>query len=243
METLYSTEYDNDLQNQLPHLKNYPELLPFIGNKWNESELRILLIAESHYIDYIDKDKGAISEAHAKDWYNYKSSDFIWPTYLNSINTRQNITNAELDKYKSPYLHYYNMKKAITSNIPEFKNVELVYPYFAYYNYFQRPAYKDGASIINNAKDNEIAYNTFKTIIEIIKPNKTIFTSNKSFSSFLNSRNKSNEQDLFSTKIYSVPHPGSAWWNRKSANYGKVIGTNNNRTGRERFVDIITSKI
>ena len=52
-----------------------------------------------------------------------------------------------------------------------------------------------------------------------------------------------NEQNLFSINIYSVPHPGCAWWNKKSSKYGMKIGTNINRTGRERFIDIITSKI
>lgn len=240
MEVLYTTGYDVDLQSKLPHLNNYPELLPFIGKYWSESA-KILLIAESHYID-----KGAISAEHSKDWYYYKSSDFLWKNYLPSINTRLNVYQADNVKkygYKSPYLHYYNMKMEIKSNIPKFKDTELVYSHFSYYNYFQRPAYADGASIVNELNDNEIAYNTLKVVIDIIKPNKIIFTSNKSFSAYLHSRNKLNEQFLFPTKIYSVPHPGSAWWNRRSANYGKVIGANINRTGRERFVDIITSKI
>ena len=83
----------------------------------------------------------------------------------------------------------------------------------------------------------------FKSIIGIINPDKIIFVSNLSFKTFLNSRNKYNENHLFKNNIYSVPHAGSAWWNRKSSNYGKAIGTNTNRTGKQRFVDIITSKI
>lgn len=243
METLYTSEYDNDLQSQLPHLKNYPELLPFIGNKWNESELKILLIAESHYIDIINKENERnISEAHEKDWYSYKSGDIKWKGYLESINTRLNVTKAETEKYNSPYVHYYNMRDTFREKISEFKDIEFVYPYFAYYNYFQRPAYKDGASIINSPEDDKIAYNTFKVVTKTIQPNKIIFTSNKSFNAYLNSRNKLNEQNLFSVNIDSVPHPGCAWWNRRSKKYGKNTDTNKFRTGRDKFIDIITSK-
>ena len=244
MEPLYTTKYDNDLQSQLPHLQNYPELLPFIGNKWNESKLKILLIAESHYIATKD-----IQKEQLENWYDYSSADFKKyesdPFQLhNYINTRLNVTRAETEKYSSPYVHYYNMKNAIRDNIPEFKNIdELVYPYFAYYNYFQRPAYTEGASIINKPIDDEKAYNTFKVIIDTIQPNKIIFTSNKSFNTYQNSRNKLGEQSLFSDKIYSVPHPGSAWWNRRSKKYGKDIKTNQNKTGKKLFIDIITSKI
>ena len=245
MEALYTEIYDAQLRAALPHFNNYPELLPHIGKYWNESPYKILLIAESHYIDYFNKDKGAISEAHSKDWYNHKSSDFLWKSYLDSINTRENVKSAELEKYKSSYLHYYNMKKEIKSNLPEFKDAELIYPYLSYYNYFQRPAYKDGSSIDNNHKDDEIAYTTISFIYKIIKPNRIIFTSNKSFNSFINSRDKLEEKYLFPINqlVYSVPHPGSAWWNRRSMNYGKNPATNKNRTGRERFIDIITNRI
>lgn len=241
MQILHTTKFDNDLQNQLPHLQNYPELLPFIGKEWDVSPHKILLIAESHYID-----EGAISSNHENDWYNYNSDNFLWKDYLDSINTRDNVDkadNVKIHGYRSPYLHYYNVKKEIKSNLSDFKETELIFPYLAYYNYFQRPALADGASIINNEKDNEIAYNTFKSLVNIIKPSKIIFTSNRSYDSFLYSINKHDEQALFSIKIHSVPHPGSAWWNRKAAKYGKAIGTNKNRTGRERFIDIITSKI
>ncbi len=144
MEKLHTEEFDDQLKLMIPHLNNYPELLPFIGKKWNEYKTKTLIIAESHYID-----EGAISDAHINDWYNYKAEDFLWKDYLDSINTRHNVDladNVEIHGYKSPYLHYYNMKKEIKTNISKLKDVDLVYPYFSYYNYFQRPALSDGAS-------------------------------------------------------------------------------------------------
>ncbi len=247
MEKLYTEEFDVQFKSKISHLKNYPELLPHIGKDWEKSPIKFLIIAESHYVD---KPNGAISEIHANDWYNHSSIDFIWKgkdePYLNIINTRYNVDfadNVKSKRYKNPYLHYYNMKNEIKENFTFLNDVELIYPYLSYHNYFQRPAYVEVKSIDNNEIDNEIAYSTFKSIIEIIEPDKIIFVSNLSFKTFLNSKEKHNEKHLFENNIYSVPHAGSAWWNIKSAKYGKVIGTNINRTGRERFVDIITSKI
>lgn len=247
METLYTTEFDNDLQNQLPHFKNYPELLPFIGKYWNESPYKILVIAESHYIATKD-----IQKEQLENWYDYSSSNFKQyesdPFQLHRyINTRYNVNNAFLinkNESQRPYMHYYNMRRAIKQNIEFFKVKDNIFDYLAYYNYFQRPAYIEGESIINNDKDDKIAFDTFINIVDIVKPEKIIFVSSKSYHSFKNNKDLTKQiMCKIPAKIYTTPHPGSAWWNRRSKNYGKNIKTNEYRTGREKFIEIITSKI
>jgi hypothetical protein len=241
METIHTEKFDEQLKAVIPHLNNYQQLLPHIGKNWDTTPYKYLIIAESHYID-----NGAISVEHEKNWYNYSTKDFKWKDYIASIDTRLNVRqadNALSFGKKRPYNHYYNIKKELACNLEKLPKEELIFPYFSYYNYFQRPAYKEGHSIDNIEVDNKIAYETLNEIIKIIQPEKVIFVSIKSFNAYNNNRNKLGENTLDIIKNNFVPHAGMAWWNRKSINYGKNIGTNINRTGRERFIDIITNKI
>lgn len=246
METIHTEHYDEQLKLAIPHFKIYPELLPHIGNKWDISPYRYLIIAESHYINSKD-----IIKEQLENWYSYSSCDFIIyrndPYQLhNYINTRRNVYNAFVNINKEsekPYRHYYNMRKEFRNNLDLFKENNIVFNYLSYYNYFQRPSYNEGASIDNNEKDDIFAYNTFISLIEIIKPTKVIFVSKKYFDIYNRIRNQNNDEQLEIVKNNFAPHAGMPWWNRRSANYGKNIDTGKNRTGRERFIDIITNKI
>jgi hypothetical protein len=242
MENLHTEIYDEQFKKNVPHFNNYPELLPFIGENWNESPLKFLIIAESHYID-----KDALKETHYSNWYEETSNNFNkleinLNYYRNYINTRYNVNNAFIE-FKKPYTHYYNIRSAIRDSITFFEKKEYVLDYLAYYNYFQRPAFVQGETIDNNDVDNEKAYKTLNSLLEIINPNKVIFISKKSFDAYNQSRIMNNDPVLDIIKNNFTPHAGSAWWNKKSVNYGKHIGSNENRTGRERFIDIITNKI
>lgn len=247
MKYLHTTEFDNNLQNQLPHLKNYPELLPFIGDNWNESKLKTLIIAESHYIDI-----NGLKNFHIENWYENSSKDFNQTKlienkdyYTNYINTRYNVDFAEKIKekgFKKPYIVYYNIKKEIKEHISDMKDQEYIFSYFSFYNYFQRPALIQGESIKDERtkKDIEIAYDTIKKIVTIIKPKKVIFISKLSFNTFLESKKNDTNSNIFNgITIVDVPHPGSAWWNRRSKNYGKNEDSNKYRTGKERFIHFI----
>ena len=241
METIHTEQFDVQLKAAIPHFNNYPELLPHIGKFWDTSPYKYLIIAESHYIDH-----GAISIEHEKDWYSYSTNDFIWKGYIPSIDTRLNVRQADNEKTfgrKSPYNHYYNIKKELINNLEKLPKEELIFLYFSYYNYFQRPAYQGGNSIDNQSKDNKVAYETLKEVIKIIKPEKVIFISIKSFNAYNSYRNEIRDPNLDIINKNFVPHAGMAWWYRRSANYGKNLATNQNRTGRERFIDIITNKI
>ena len=113
-----------------------------------------------------------------------------------------------------------------------FADQENVFPFLAMYNYFQRPAFEEGKSIVNNEKDNKIAFETLKTVVEIIKPSRIIFASRKAFAAFKSSNQ--NKTTIDSITVNNIPHPGSAWWNMQSEAYG-------GKTGREHFINIIKS--
>ncbi len=242
METQYTTKFDTALQQQIPHLHNYPEMLPFIGSKWNESSIKTLIIAESHYAD-----TECYTEAHFNDWYSTSSKDFkfkgnYWTDY---INTRIVVNIAENTKefgFRKPLLLYYNIIKEVRKHLPQIQDEQHVFPHFAFYNYFQRPASTQTASIINELtpKDKDVAYQTIKSLIQIISPEKIIFASRLSYHTFMHSRHNDKDNLLFEKiKIENIPHPGSAWWNKKSKNYGKDETLNRYRTGKEKFIQII----
>jgi len=124
-----------------------------------------------------------------------------------------------------------------------FKENDIVFNYLSYNNYFQRPAFVQGESIDNNENDNVFAYHTYISLINIIKPTKVIFISKKSFDAYNKIRIQNNDVQLEIVKNNFAPHAGMPWWNRRSAKYGKDIVTKQNKTGRERFIDIITNKL
>ncbi|HND96789.1 MAG TPA: hypothetical protein PLH49_13560 [Chitinophagaceae bacterium] len=244
MEQMHTTEFDAVLQQQLTHLNNYPEMLPFIGSKWNESNIKTLIIAESHYAD-----TACFTEAHFNNWYETSSKDFKLKDnyYTDYINTRNVINIAENTNkfgFKKPLLIFYNIINEVKKHIPKMQNQQHIFPYFSFYNYFQRPASIQSASIINalTLKDREVAYQTIKSLTQTILPRRIIFASRLSYNTFIQSKQNEKGNLLFENiNIENIPHPGSAWWNKRSANYGKDETQNRYRTGKEKFIHLIKS--
>jgi hypothetical protein len=229
----YTIEYDEKLQEGLKHLQNYPQMLPFIGKFWKDSKTRILILGESHYIPGEELD-----EAHLQDWYENNSDNF-YKELADYIDTRRVVNRADNKKIKfdKPLTMYYNIIKECKENIPALLNEEHIFPFFSYYNYFQRPAFIQTESIINAKIDDEIAYKTLKLITSLIKPKQIIIASRKAMKSFNQQQNIDSEKLFFENfTIDSVPHASSAWWNRKSKSYG-------NQTGRGKFISLISNDL
>jgi hypothetical protein len=128
---------------------------------------------------------------------------------------------------------YYNVKEGVRTARPDVFPADQVFPQFAVYNYFQRPAFVEGESIVNNNQDNRVAYETLKTLVSILQPRSIIFVSSKGFDAFWWNRHNDSDKSIFDgIQIDGVPHAGCAWWNRQAKSYG-------NRTGREKFIDLI----
>ncbi len=230
MTDILTNEFDNELLNNIDNYKRYKEMLPFVGISWSSSDIKTLILGESHYID-----RDGLTKEQIQDWYNFDSTGFS--DYLSGyINTRKVITKAEkIDEYgfQSPLTIFYNIKSSLKDNIDFFKSERYPFKFLTFSNYFQRPAFDEGESIINSHSDNVIAYKTLLGVVEIIRPKKIIFTSSKAYYSFLSQRTKEHCEGIFSEIIIdSVPHPSCAWWNRTSPNYG-------NRTGRQKFIDLM----
>ena len=212
MEILHTTKYDNQLKSRLAHLHNYPQMLPFIGANWEAREMKILLLGESHFIpgDELNDIQGG---NHLQDWYNCDSDSF-YEELANYINTRREVNRADKKKefghVKSLQIHYA-LKEAIKKEFPDLKDLEHIFPNLSYYNYFQRPAFIEGDSIINHLIDDQIAYATLKEVVDIIQPNKIIFCSKKAWISYSRQIKSEDKSSVFNNMLIDyVPHPATA---------------------------------
>lgn len=233
MGDLFTRKYDSEILKELPHLKNYPEMLPFIGSNYEAMRDKIFILGESHYFDreIIDVFKNTKEGSlYLTDWYNQTSQG--WEKERKEyIDTRWNLIQIEVNKKRTkPLTSYYNLKKELGENV-HLVNKEMVFSNFVYFNYFQRPAFISGESVINNEKDNEIAYSTFICLTKLLRPNKIIFASIQSYNAF-QYMNKNPFDFLKGVKIDFVPHASCKWWNKRANKY-------NNMTGKEKFITLL----
>lgn len=234
-----TTSYDEQLKKEIPHYNSYPKMLPFVGSQWGKHK-RLLLLGESHYIDGKKLSQKFPDFDYQKEWYELDEKKLS--TLSGNIHTRGVVKKADLPKvqgFSKALSIFYNVKKEIKGTIPVFSNEPTVFQYFSFMNYFQRPAFIEGDSIINNSKDNEVAYQALKGVLHVISPDAIVFTSSKAHNAFWWSRKQDGESSIFNNiKISHVPHPGCAWWGRKSKSYGKTHDWKN-RTGRQKFQAIL----
>ena len=234
----FQTTYDRQLLNDLAHLKNYPQLLPYIGSKWGESK-KILFLAESHYLPGNEIKSSGTEINFQKNWYSLNENSFPKSLdYLkNYINTRSVIEKAD-DKsnagFHKPLSIYYNIKNEIRINLKGLEKENLIFPFFSIYNYFQKPSFIETDSIKNTAQDDEIAFDTLKKVYKIINPELIVFVTKKGYEAFKKQQKIKSDNTFNNVIIKRTPHAGSAWWNKKAKAY-------NNKTGREYFIEIIKS--
>ena len=236
MEILYTTEYDESLMQGLKHLSNYPQMIPFIGNSWNKKGDKILLLGESHYIpgDELDLIEDA---THTTDWYNNNGKGFYQglADYIDTRGVVEKADKVDEEGFAKPLTIFYNVKKELQNSVSYLNGVKHIFPFISFYNYFQRPAFIEGDSINPRKVDHDVAYDTLKFVTQLIKPKKIIFLSTKAYKSYKAIFSNNIDSSLFQNiLIDSVPHPASAWWNKKASTYG-------NKTGREKFVSLIRS--
>lgn len=221
-----NTKYDQVLSERIKHLTHYPNYLPHISANYENAKLKVLIVAESHYLhenydDTINSDYWYDNHVEVKE--TLKSS-------ILGINTREVIANYYNDRTHKPFRIFLNLEAAFKDIFTD----AVLFKECAYINYFQRPAERNGQSIRASKRDHEYAFHNLTELIETINPDKVIFVSRKAFDSF-----KSNVPIVDYSKFNVVPHPASAWWNKKSPRYGV---NNEPSTGREKFIRIISKQ-
>jgi len=214
----HTDKYDDKL-NSISFYKNYSEFLPFIGNSYDESP-KILVIGESHYFP-----PDSTIHKNANEWYEKSSLDLLGeePYW---INTRRIVNNVHGQKQQKP--QKWKKSRTIYRNIEQslidsgFPRTDNLLCHIAFMNAFLRPAEETGQSIKVCKIDVEQSVLVINQIIEIIKPEHICFVSIKASKHIAKKLNMSSD---------SVPHPASAWWNRKSRN----------GIGKELFIELLKS--
>lgn len=230
IKSMKTTIYDDKLKGKLMHLASHPSYLPYIGKTYDESRVKTLIIAESHYLKSIYNNKFS-----ADDW--YANPERIYKILGNDIgwfNTRR-VINYYLknDKLDRGHSIFNNLESAYKEVFPENK----LFDDCVFFNYFQRPAEKQGDSIKIYKKDSEVALQNLIAINEVLKPDKIIFVSRKAFDDYKGNVTKEQKEQL--PYVGNTPHPATSWWNTKCKKYGlKGLPV----TGKQKFKRIVSPK-
>jgi len=222
-------EYNSKLL-EIPHYKKHPQMIPFVGRNWGKKYKKMLIIAESHYLENKDENKEII-----KNWYE-KPIDVLKNGDDNVCEWTSTAKLTDCTDYKSRgHRLWLNLDYAIHNQETGFHSDEKehVFSYIAFMNFFQRPAQNTGASINPEGKDCEVANGTLKDVIKIIAPDFLFFVSNKAWQCY-----DKNEKVFNQNCVGHSSHPACRWWNKPSNKY-KNHKTNQKATGKEAFMSFI----
>lgn len=207
-----NTAYDTELM-QIPHYQVHPEMMPFVGEHYKKGE-SILLVGESHYIKDIDKASKSHRFYYENLWYSVKLPiDFPCVTWFT---TRDVIHRFQVCRRSKSSSMFRNPAKAAAESwkLESITDSE-VFGAFAFMNFFQRPAEKEGDSIHNNHSDNQNALDVLIAVISIIKPQKVIFLSKKSYEVY---KECAGNTLVTNDYIDYVDHPTCAAWHTENGN-------------------------
>ena len=195
----WTRAYDADFK-RIEHYVKYPNMLPWVGKHYGKKYPKTIFIGESPYLP-----KGSTAQRNIDGWYN---------------STQKKLNEEELE--------YINLRAAPKGNIwdrSETVMAELgmepppksdnIYEYFAYFNFFQRPAEKEGSGITPSEKDWTVANAVFRQNIAILKPKVVIFLSVKAW----NNWDKWDKHKRPHIDFDFTPHPGSRRWNMLTPQY------------------------
>ncbi len=220
------TQFDQGLLN-IQHYQYHPEMLPFVGKNYCNKKKRVLLVGESHYVTN-KSERNVIEDYQILNWYESKLrfydtqnvfcedfENYTTRRILNHFVTDPQFNGSGLFIFSNPIRSYY-YDSSYTGKIDK----NLIHD-FAFINFYQRPAFKFGESLISNEEDNKIACETLNAVIDVISPDIVIFLSRKAYNNFMCKK---------TVEIYRVPHPTCCWWNR---------ATKRNKKGKETFKEIL----
>jgi hypothetical protein len=211
----------------IPHYKNHPQMIPFIGKNWKKID-KILLVGESHSLERLG-DKKMI-----KDWYLSKKE--ILDEYQVNNTSTENIINSGLKDNFGKNRIYSEINNAIKD-----VDYELDITYFAFMNFYQRPAIKKHE--IFDKKDDSVANKTVNEVIKILVPDYVFFLSSTAWERLNIDYDNKILMDIFDNKkIGHSCHPTTNWWSRES-NANSIGGENERNTGKMAFKKFLNNVI
>ena len=188
---------------------NIPCLKPFKGSQYDSSFKKLLIIGESHYFTHPEDKKKLDPEI----WYSSTEQELsiLYHTQFNTCGIVKDFIDPE--NPHASHLNIYNHLNHALNNViyDEDKGSERsTFKKVAFYNFFQRPA-TDGDSIKYDDTDVEIAVEVLKYNLYDLNPDLVILASSLvSRIAFPVVRDFAPD-----VKQIAIPHPASAWWNRK----------------------------
>jgi hypothetical protein len=234
-----SVEYDEKFKG-IPQYKLHPQMIPFVGKYYSQSEKRLLLIAQNPVIGEVDEQINSLKENNINqiidDWY-IKGIDKIEDENNTSVfriveqwtNLNKNIISyAKGDFLRVPNSQYLFPAIVTASEDIDFfnRNHENIFSYIVFTDFFQKPHLPETfkPSDIDIEKSIEI----LKEIVKIIEPTHIFITSYEAQKIF-----ESHNVDILIDKnnIGNSCHPMTKWWNKK---YGEE-----KKSGKERFQEFI----
>jgi hypothetical protein len=224
------TGYYNEKFCSIEHYKNYPQMIPFIGENW-EKDRKLLLIGESHF------SINAPENNFITNWYKKKQNDFS-QDIIDKTSTAEIIMGGIKNNFNFKHNLIYS---AINAVVTQTTNNKLNISFFSFVNFFQRPVRNKNEQF--NKIDDAIGSLTLNKVINIIHPEYLFFLSSKAWEGFsIDYDNKETVQLYNQDKIGYSCHPTCPWWNRESKENslskkmnGKIF------TGRYVFEDFIKS--
>ena len=206
----------------------HPELAPFIGKLYPKAPLKVLFLGESHYLP------AAYNHKVGQEWYERSTASYGFSAEaLAWLNTAAIIRHDVIESnYKNPAHNIYRNIGKVYGEVFAKGDYPQALEYIAFGNYFLRPAEVCGESIIINGWNEEVrSFQQLAALEKQLQPALIVFVSKKAYESFVRVAQTQGATALLS-KVKSVPHPNSAWWNRAIAQY-------EGRTGKEELKNIL----
>jgi hypothetical protein len=222
---------------KIAHYKKHPQMIPFVGKSWGKVG-KMLVIGESHFLN--DNDKNTSREENKKIWENwYKITSKILTKEQKWVTSTAPLIDKMIYKmipgeYYSSWGIWRNIRDTIleTGFNPDPNNSSKILCYTAFMNFFQRPALESGKSILSSDKDKEVANETLKGVVDIIKADYLFFVSSKAWENI--DKELLKELLINNVEVGHSCHPTCKWWNRKSKKYTKP-NRKDKITGKESF--------
>lgn len=184
-------DYSNSFEEQLiqvPHYKKYPQMMPWVGSQYGKEHKKILIIGESHYLP-----EGSTIQKNPELWYNStindlglspvdEESEVDYTETAGIVSTGMNNWNDGGHRFYR-YIHHAMRDSGITLDSGPNDNL---FRYFAFYNFFQRPAEISGGSLKRTNLDDKVSYEVFEDLIRILDPDAIFVVSIKAWDALMN---------------------------------------------------------
>lgn len=211
----------DDRLSSITHYSRYPEMMVAVGKSYPGASLRVLVLAESHYLD------GEEPSNHPGLWYDRR--DLTLEQTPRNINTRNVFDNAIHGRKRSKSKAIFH---ALASALQEcgINDVETPSPLqsIAYMNYFQRPSERPGKSIKVHARDVAESANVVLEVVATLQPQLVVFATRLGWHHAKNGI----ARHLQPVQVTNIPHPATSWWNRPSRPMKGL-------TGRRRLIEAV----